>query len=167
MPNDKQGDYICSNCGREIGEDDDFCPYCGAIFADEVLCDKHPFNEATGVCVVCGVPCCDACGLAMRKPGSEVELFLCNHHSEYEIFEGMVKVLATRDVAEAEIAKARLEEAGLHPALFHLHVIRGKRLVEYEPYGDGQQFNAKELRLMVPCAEVVDAESILGTAAAS
>ena len=79
----------------------------------------------------------------MCEPGSDVELFLCNRHSEYEIFKGMVKVVGTRDVAEAELAKSRLEEAGLHPALFHLHTIRGKRLVEYEPYDVGQQFNTK------------------------
>ena len=103
----------------------------------------------------------------MCEPGSDVELFLCNRHSEYEIFKGMVKVVGTRDVAEAELAKSRLEEAGLHPTLFHLHTIRGKRLVEYEPYDAGQQFNTKELKLMVPCGEVVEAENILRSPASS
>ncbi len=84
MQNEKQDDYVCSNCRRDIDEGDDFCPHCGAIFAEEVFCDKHPIKEATGVCVVCGVP-----------------------------------------------------------------------------------FNTKELRVMVPCAEVGDAERILGTPASS
>ena len=45
MQNEKQDDYACSNCRRDFNEGDDFCPHCGAIFAEEVFCDKHPIKE--------------------------------------------------------------------------------------------------------------------------
>ncbi|MCL4510728.1 MAG: zinc-ribbon domain-containing protein [Bacteroidetes bacterium] len=153
--NDKNDEFDCSNCGKVVNEDDDFCPHCGSIFSEDVYCDKHNRTEASGVCVICGLPCCDECGTVVN------EYFLCNHHSNYEIFEGMVKVFSTNDSADAEFAKSRLDEAGLHTTLLHSHRFRGMKRVEYEIYEGEEEFNAREIKVMVHCGEVADAESVL------
>jgi len=61
---DSSEEFVCSACGKEIEGDFDFCPYCGAIFSEDIVCGKH-------------------------------------RHAE----------------ADAEIAKSRLDDAGLHPVL--------------------------------------------------
>jgi len=128
--NDAAREYVCSNCDNKVEQDFDFCPRCGSILKDGIFCDKHPLVEADGVRVVCGVPCCDECGCVLN------ELFLCDRHSDCEIFRGMVKICGANDEHEAEIAKLRLEKAGLHPGLFQLRLWTKKRgdvLVDYEP----------------------------------
>ena len=150
-------EFLCTKCGNRVNEEDDFCPHCGSVFAEGVFCEKHRRAEAAGVCIVCGTPCCDECGAAVDG------LFLCNHHSEYEIFKGMVKVCGTHDEGEAEFAGSRLSDAGLHPALFHLRVPRHISRPEYVPYRDGEDFNASEIKVMVPCDEVETAEKILNS----
>ncbi|MGO9480696.1 MAG: hypothetical protein ACLP05_02785 [Candidatus Kryptoniota bacterium] len=125
------------------------------------MCDKHPKAEAAGVCIVCGTPCCEDCGAMVD------DMFLCDHHSSYEIYEGMVKVFGTKVEADAELAKSRLDEAGLHPALFHLRRSMDGGHVEYELYADAESFNASEIKVMVPCAEVAGAENVLKTPANS
>ncbi len=109
---------------------------------------------AIGVCVVCGVPCCDECG------SKWMACSVCIHHVTCEMFEGMVKVYGTHEEAEAEFTKSRLD-AGLHPALFHLRRSRDRGHVEYEVYEENENFNASEIKVMVPCEEVADAESML------
>ncbi len=155
MENDEAGGVTCSNCGNPVNDDDDFCPRCGSIFSDSVFCDKHKRVEAEGVCIVCGVPCCDDCGADIDG------IFLCNRHSDYEIYEGMVKVFGNDDEAKVEIVKSRLEEAGLHPELFHLRRSKDRGHAEYEPIETGEDFNSSEIKLMVPCEEVEKAEEVL------
>ncbi len=77
----------------------------------------------------------------------------------------MVKVYGTLDEGEAEFANARLSDAGLHPALFQLHRPRHILRAEYVPYKEGEDFNAGEIKVMVPCDEVETAEKILSSPA--
>ncbi len=155
MQDNTEDEFVCSACGKEVIGDYDFCPHCGSILSEGVFCDKHQHVAAVGVCVVCGVPCCDECGSEVNKT------FLCARHVDCEIFEGMVKVYATHEEADAEFTKSRLDGAGLHPALFHLRRSIDRGHVEYEVYARGENFNASEIKVMVPCEEVADAEIIL------
>lgn len=152
---DASDEFVCPDCRKRVEEADDFCPHCGVIFSKGIVCDKHHRIEASGVCVVCGVPCCDECGGAMNG------LFLCIRHSSYEIFQGMVKVYGTHDDADAEIAKARLNDAGLHATLFYLKRFGRKSRVGYEVFEEGKTFNTSEIKVMVPCQEVIEAENVL------
>jgi len=158
---DSSEEFVCSDCGKEVDKGDDFCPHCGAILTEGIFCDKHRHVEASGVCVVCGVPCCDDCGSIADG------MFLCNQHADYEIFEGMVKVYGTHTEADAELAKSRLEDAGMHPALLHLRRSKDRGHIEYEPCGDGENFDTSEIKVMVPCEEVDSAENILRIPAAN
>lgn len=155
MQNKTDDEFVCSNCGNEIEDDYDFCPHCGSILSEGVFCDKHGRIAAVGVCVVCGVPCCAKCGSEVNNT------FRCARHVSCEMFEGMVKVYGTHEEAEAEFTKSRLDAAGLHPALFHLRRSMDRGHVEYEVYTENENFNASEIKVMVPCEEVADAESIL------
>lgn len=148
-------EFVCPKCRKRVGEADDFCPHCGVIFSGGVVCEKHHRIEASGVCVVCGVPCCDECGAGVNG------LFLCIRHSSYEIFQGMVKVYGTHDEADAEIVKSRLNEAGLHPTLFYLKRFGWKSRVEYAVFEEGKSFSSSEIKVMVPCQEVTEAENVL------
>lgn len=155
--NNSEEEFVCSDCGKEVKEDFEFCPHCGAILSENVFCDKHRRVKASAVCIICAIPCCDECGDMVDH------LFLCNHHADYEIYEGMVKVYGTHDEPDAEITKSRLDEAGLHPVLFHLRRSKDRGHVEYEVYEDSEGYNSSEIRVMVPCQEVEQSESILET----
>lgn len=159
MQDNDDNDFVCSNCNNEIGEGDDFCPHCGAIFAENVVCERHPEIEASGACIVCAVPCCDECGMLVN------DRFLCNRHSSYEIFEGMVRVYTSLDEADTELAKGCLEEAGLHPVVLIFRRPRGGGHLYYMPYVQGDDVSGQSLciKVMVPCAEVSRAEEALGT----
>ena len=166
MHNNSVSDFVCPKCGSEVKEDDDFCPHCGVIFAEGVHCEKHPEIEASGVCIVCAVPCCDECG------GTVKDRFLCNCHSAYEIYEGMVRVYGSLDEAMVGYVKSCLEEASLHPVLFFLQRLKGGARSIYVPFAEGgglddgvlsKAFFGNEIKVMVPCQEVEDAENVLKT----
>jgi len=151
-------DLVCSNCNNVIREDDDFCPHCGAIFADDVVCEKHPETGAEGVCIVCATACCTECG---ETVGGR---FLCNRHISCEIVNGMVRVCASINEDEVNQVKSRLEEAGLHPVLYIVKrtIRRGNPC--YAPFTQGDNIDGRafDIRVMVPCAEVSKAEEVLG-----
>ena len=78
------------------------------------------------------------------------------------IFEGMVRVYASLNEGDVEIAKSRLEEAGLNPVILILRQPRrGGRLI-YVPYAPGDDLGGQSfIKVMVPCAEVSRAEEAL------
>jgi len=99
---------VCDECGADIGLDSDYCPFCGALFAEaQYSCTKHPIAVATGVCVICQQLFCDEC--LKKKYGK----FLCTEHSKIEVFEGWAVVFKTGDYIEAEIVRGKLENAGI------------------------------------------------------
>lgn len=150
--------FVCPKCNNEVHEDDDFCTHCGELFSEEIPCSFHEHVRSTGVCIICARPCCDECG------GLVGSHFLCGPHASYEIFGGMVRVDAALDDASAQSKKSCLEHSGLHPLLLcRRDSIRGSR-PRYTPYdaasdqgGDG----ADEIKVMVPCGEVEEAEKAL------
>lgn len=92
MEENKVEKIECSHCNNIIKVGDDFCPDCGTLFADFVKCIDHADKEAKGVCVICGTPYCEECGLFVDD-----KIFLCSEHSEYETIEGMACVLDKSD----------------------------------------------------------------------
>ena len=149
---------VCARCNNEVKAEDDFCPHCGELFADRVFCSQHPQIEATGVCIICSLPCCSDCG------GLVFNRFLCDHHSKYEIYEGTVRVYGVLDDLAAQYAKSCLEQAGLHPILYSRTQPKGgPRFVYtlYEAAGDYDGHIINEIKVMVPCQEVEEAEKVL------
>jgi hypothetical protein len=82
---------LCDFCGTEISNDTEFCTKCGTIFIDDVSCFNHSDDDAKGVCAICHQAYCKRCGLRVNS------IFLCNEHSDYEIYEGMARVFGTAD----------------------------------------------------------------------
>lgn len=98
----------CDECGADIEIDSDYCPFCGALFAeDQYSCTNHPIAVATGVCVICRQLYCGTC--LSKKNGK----FLCTEHKEIEVSEGWAMVFKTGDYIEAEIIRGKLENAGI------------------------------------------------------
>lgn len=98
----------CDECGADIGLDSDYCPFCGALFAEEQYsCTKHPIAIATGVCVICQQLFCDEC--ITKKNGK----YLCSDHNKIEVSEGWALAFKTGDYIEAEIIRGKLENAGI------------------------------------------------------
>lgn len=149
---------ICEVCNNPIKEDDEFCPYCGSLFIDEIFCDNHKEVSSDGVCIVCHIPFCKKCGTKINNH------FLCNEHSNYEIYEGMAGVYGTLDITTIQYAKACLEQDGLHPVLFSRNSPYGVSGLSYkllDPAGNYFANIIEEIKLMVPCQEVIKAEEIL------
>ena len=160
MPQSRNDPFVCPSCRNEVQANDEFCPHCGELFADGITCSTHPAMGAVGACIICALPYCRECG------GKVAEYFLCDHHSTYEIYEGMVRVYAVLDDVSAQYAKACLMQAGLHPVLFCRSQPKGGPRFVYtlfEAAGDYVGHIVNEIKVMVPCQEVGQAETILTT----
>ena len=158
MSDTEDDPLVCPRCANEVKADDDFCFHCGEIFADAVFCRNHSKVPAVGVCVICAFPCCGKCG------GMVGNKFLCEEHSRYEIYEGMVRVYGVLDDLAAQYTKSCLEQAGLHPILYCRIQPKGGPRFVYTLYRAAGEFDGhiiNEIKVMVPCQEVVEAEKVL------
>lgn len=150
---------FCDFCGTEISDDSEFCIKCGTIFIDDVSCFNHTDDEAKGVCAICHQAYCKRCGLRVNS------IFLCNEHSDYEIYEGMARIFGSSDEQQVNYYKSVLEDNSLHPFIYE------RKASPITPGDGGYPFfgamgdaNGKliyEIKLMVPCSEVLLAEKII------
>ena len=158
MEESKDSDITCENCGHSVSADDDFCPECGSLFVDGIFCSNHYNVLAEGVCIICAKPYCSKCGYKTNGH------FLCNHHSTFEIYEGMVRIYGVLDDLAAQHAKTCLEQAGFHLVIFCRDQPKGGPRFVNTLYGSAGDFNGhviNEIKIMVPCQEVIEAEEIL------
>ena len=149
---------ICTHCDHPVTSSDEFCPECGSLFVDGRKCSIHPKSDAEGVCVICGKLFCAKCGKEF------LHKFLCNVHGGYEIIEGYARVFGTLDDTAAQYAKSCLEKAGMHPMLFSkMQPKGGPRFLKtlWAPNGGYIGHAVTEIKVMVPCHEVLRAEKTL------
>jgi len=159
MDSSDKDSYYCDFCGNPAREDDDFCPDCGAIFINDVKCLRHSMTGAEGVCVICTEPFCEKCGSFINK------LFLCHAHERYEIIQGMARVYGINDTSQAELVTGILKEKGFHPFIYSkksnpLHMGNADYTL-FRAAGDYNGHTINELKVMVPCQEVLEAEQVL------
>ena len=151
----------CKNCHKPLPSVADYCPHCGSLNAEGRKCVKHPRTDATGVCIICSLPYCGKCATRVNK------LFLCARHDEYEIFEGMARVYGVSDTANAQFVVRCLKQAGFHPFLFSRKAspisIGGPDYTLFRASGEYNGHIINEEKVMVPCAEVIEAEKVLKT----
>lgn len=150
---------FCDFCGTEISDDAEFCTKCGTIFIDDVSCFNHSDDDAKGVCAICHQAYCKRCGLRVNS------IFLCNEHSDYEIYEGMARVFGSSDEQQVNLYKSALEEDNLHPFIFQrkaspLSFGSGDYTI-FQTSSDAGVHIINEIKLMVPCSEVLVAEKII------
>ena len=148
----------CSKCNNDVRDDDEFCSQCGSIFIENVGCNRHSKVEAEGVCIICCLPFCEKCGAFANN------VFLCDKHSGYEIYEGMARIYSTLNDTPAQYAKTCLGQAGFHPVLFcRVQPKEGPRFVYtlFRSAGDSGSHIVNEIKVMVPCQEVMKAEKVL------
>lgn len=149
----------CSDCHQNVKVDDQFCPHCGSLFEADLRCIHHQREDAKGVCIICCRPYCSTCGGRVGK------LFLCRKHDGYEIYEGMARVLGLSDVVTAQYASKCLEQEGLHPILYSRKAsplsLGGADYTLFNAAGEYDGHIINEIKVMVPCQEVVEAERML------
>jgi hypothetical protein len=158
MKNIKEEILSCSMCKNEVKNDDDFCTHCGSVLVNNIKCNKHPKVGAEGVCIICCLPYCKKCGAFTKN------IFLCDIHAEYEIYEGMIRIYGSLNDTPAQHAKTCLEQAGFHPILFcRVQPQGGPRFVYtlFRPAGDSEGHIINEIKVMVPSQEVIKAEKTL------
>jgi hypothetical protein len=159
MNEEKQKTFKCDYCKSDVEDSDDFCPGCGSLFSENIYCDNHPEQLANGVCIICCVPYCSECA------GFTKNLYLCEYHHNYEIYEGMVRVYGSNDLAQVDYVKSCLEEEGLNPFIFTRKAspisMGGPEYTLFTSSGDYDGHIINEAKIMVPCQEVIDAEEIL------
>jgi hypothetical protein len=153
------GKHLCTNCSFEADDDSDYCPRCGTLFIENVNCENHTENEAKGVCIICGKPYCSNCGRAIKN------IFLCHEHDSYEIYEGMAKVFGTSDEIQIHYVKSCLEENSFHPFIYSKKSTpmqlggNDKSLINLS--GSGEKKILNEIKLLVPCSEVLESEKLI------
>ena len=150
---------LCDFCGTEVNNDAEFCSKCGTIFIDNVNCFNHSDDDARGVCTICHQAYCKKCGLRVNG------IFLCNEHSDYEIYEGMARVFGSSDEQQVNYLKSILEENNFHPFLYSRKAsplsMGGADYSLFRASGDYDGHIINEIKLMVPCSEVLKAEKII------
>lgn len=156
-PEKEEAIFECSACRSEIHEGDEFCTECGALFKEGIKCSVHSEKEAEGICIICCYPFCNQCG------GRNNNRFLCNSHYDYEIYQGMARVYGDLDDTNVQYVKSCLEQEGIHPFIFCKVQPKGGSRLVYFLYGTDGDTNhiVNEIKIMVPCQEVVAAEEIL------
>jgi hypothetical protein len=159
MTQSNDDSFICPHCESDVQEDDDFCPTCGELLAEDVRCTLHSTQAAVGVCIVCSQPFCLVCG------GRVQDRFLCRDHESLEIYEGMARVFGSSDAVQVEFAKSSLETSGLHPFIFSRKAspisIGSPDYTLFRASGEYDGHIINEFKLMVPCQEVLDAKKKL------
>ena len=153
------GKHLCADCNFEADDDSDYCPHCGTLFIENIKCETHSKVKAEGVCVICGKPFCSDCSHSVNN------IFLCNEHNDYEVYEGMAKVFGTSDEIQIHFVKSCLEENSFHP------FIHSKKSTPMQLGGNDQSlinFSSSrgeniinEIKLLVPCSEVLEAEKLM------
>jgi len=150
---------LCDFCGTEISSDSEFCLKCGTIFIDYTSCFNHSDDDARGVCTICHQAYCKKCGLRVNN------VFLCNEHSDYEIYEGMARVFGSSDEQQVNYYKSILEDNNLHPFLYSRKAsplsMGGVDYSLFRASGEYDGHIINEIKLMVPCSEVLQAEKII------
>ena len=158
MTKPEDDDISCMRCRNGVKNDDEFCTHCGSVLIDNVTCHLHPEKEAEGVCLICSLPFCKRCGAFLN------DIFMCETHAEYEIYEGMVRIYGDLNDTPAQYAKTCLEQAGFHPIIYcRVQPQGGPRFVYtlYRAAGDYDGHIINEIKVMVPCQEVIEAEMVL------
>jgi hypothetical protein len=151
--------HLCANCSYTADDDSDYCPRCGTLFIENIKCKNHTKEETEGVCVICAEPFCSDCGHSVNN------IFLCNDHDGYEIYEGMAKVFGTSDEIQIHYVKSCLEENSLHPFIYSKKTtpmqLGGNDQSLINLSGSGEEKIINEIKLLVPCSEVLEAEKLI------
>ena len=103
-------EYIkCSYCNEEVTPDSDFCPHCGVLFkeSENIRCDEHQQNQASGVCIICQRLLCHECGVKITRR------IFCEAHRKVQVQEDWAEVFRSTEIADAELIKSLLESTGL------------------------------------------------------
>jgi hypothetical protein len=148
MTEHSQPGATCSACGGEVEDNAAFCPHCGGLFNDSLTCCQHSSEEADGVCVICQRPYCSECATWMGQ------YYLCDHHAEYTIFEGMAQIFSSPDPTVAQETFSFLEEKGLHPFLVSRSGNLAPSLLR------GAHPRGPDI-VLIPFGEVIDAEKLI------
>jgi len=158
MNSSEENTFECSNCSREVKDTDEYCPGCGSLFLD-VMCENHVNEIAEGACVICSTAYCKKCG------GFYNNVFLCEEHSGYEIYQGMARIFGSSDFLQVEYAKDCLIKENFHPFIYCRKAspisLGGIDYTLYRPSGDYNGHIINELKIMVPVQEVLSAEKLL------
>jgi ribosomal protein S27AE len=153
---------LCPFCESDVETTDEFCPRCGTLLAEGVMCAAHARREASGVCVVCATPVWGAGGRGVVRL---LGFFLCNEHRKCEIYQGMVRVFGTSDPGQAEYAHGCLSQEGLHPFLYSRKAspisLGGAEYSLFRASGEYGGHIINEIKVMVPCQEFETAAKIL------
>lgn len=150
--------FLCEHCGVEVQENDDFCPRCGTLFEDN-SCDTHNEVEAEGVCLVCGKICCPNCGLFVNQT------YLCNEHSDIEVFQTMGRVYGSNDAVEIDYLTSILEEENFHPFKFNRKnnslSLGGSDFTLFRSAGEYTGHIINEIKILVPLNEYLEAKKVI------
>jgi len=140
----------CGECGGNVRPADDFCPGCGGIFKNHMMCCNHSRAEADGVCLICRKPYCAECGSTIGK------VFLCRKHSTLEIYEHGASVFRSPDLRLGQIAFQVLTERGYHPFFVPRAIVPVTNIGRLTP----NQSVGPHL-VIVPFEEYTEAEKVL------
>ncbi len=151
--------YYCEVCESEVTSDSEFCVNCGSLFAEDISCINHQDTDAEGVCIICAQPFCERCASMID------DLFLCYEHERYEIIQNHARIKGSSIESELRFYKNCLEKEGLHPVIFNRKVsplhLGGTDYTLFRASGEHNGHIINEIKLMVPCHEVLEAERIL------
>jgi len=150
---------VCNFCENEVSSSDNFCSNCGTLFFENKSCENHPNKVAKGVCLICFKQLCTDCGLFVN------EVFLCEEHSNYEIYEGMAKIFGSSDALQINYINEILEAEGFHPYIYERKTsplsLGGVDYSLFRASGEYLGHIINESKIMLPLTEVLKGEEIV------
>jgi hypothetical protein len=135
----------CPRCEQQVAAGEPACPACGHLHGNPEPCERHPDQQAFGICVVCGDAVCGQC-----NDGDSLH-FSCPDHAAIPIIEGWAQVYTTSDTVEAHLIKENLQNEDLEAA-----VLSQKDRSFNVDLGD-----LSPVRILVPAFEYLDAMKVL------
>ncbi|MBI9072748.1 MAG: hypothetical protein JEY94_14195 [Melioribacteraceae bacterium] len=143
----------CEKCDFELDEKSEYCPNCGSLFVEKT-CANHSDKEAEGTCIICAKEFCPDCGQDVN------DKFLCNEHSDLEIYQSMVRVYGSSDSVEIDYLVTLLNQEGFHPFRFDRKAnpisLGGVDYSLFRASGDYDGHIVNEIKLMVPLNEYLE-----------
>lgn len=142
----------CTDCGREITADSDFCAHCGALTeaGSGARCERHPAKPAVAVCIICRTTVCDTCMVQTRGRR------FCGDHASVRVEQDWALVFDSPDINDAELVRSVLESGGFHVVVRNF----GPNTAVWE--GGGDSFYSRHAlnrlaKVFVPIPEYLDA----------
>jgi hypothetical protein len=122
--------------------------------AENVFCDSHSQQKATGICIICRKVCCKECGAKVQGR------YFCLIHNKVKVQQDWAEIFRSTEISDAELVRSVLESTG------HKVQVQNFNSIGYAWDGGGDSPISrsninKPAKIFVPIPEYLDAVKVI------